>query len=78
MRIAALFTNNRNQAIRIPREFEFKGISEVEIHKEGDALIIRPARLSWHSLLDEPKADADFLNERPAIIDETGFLKGFE
>jgi antitoxin VapB len=78
MRTAALFTNNRNQAVRIPREFEFKGISEVEIHKEGDALIIRPARLSWRSLLEEPKADADFLSERPAIVEEAGFLKGFE
>ncbi len=78
MRTVSLFTNNRNQAIRIPREFEFKGVSEVEILKEGDSLILRPVRLSWMSLLDEPKADADFLRERPALIDETGFLKGFE
>ncbi|MDR0781298.1 MAG: type II toxin-antitoxin system VapB family antitoxin [Pseudomonadales bacterium] len=78
MRTVSLFTNNRNQAIRIPRELEFNGISEVEIFKEGDSLIIRPVRLSWRSLLDEPKAAADFLRERSAIVDDTRFLKSFE
>jgi antitoxin VapB len=78
MRTVAIFTNRRNQAIRIPREFEFKGISELEIIKEGDSLILRPVRLSWSSLLDEPKADADFLQERPAIIEEDRFLHDFE
>jgi len=77
-RTVSIFTNNRNQAIRIPREFEFKGVSELEILKEGDSLILRPVRPSWTSLLDEPKTDADFLQERPAVIDETGFIKGFE
>ncbi|MDR0275673.1 MAG: type II toxin-antitoxin system VapB family antitoxin [Burkholderiaceae bacterium] len=78
MRTVSIFINNRNQAVRIPRELEFKGISELEILKEGNCLILRPVRSSWRSLLDEPKADADFLTERPAVIDETRFLKGFE
>jgi len=78
MRTASIFTNNRNQAVRIPKEFEFKGVAKVEILKEGDALILRPVRPSWRSLLDEPKTDAGFLQERPALIDETGFLKEFE
>ena len=77
MRTISIFTNNRNQAIRIPREFEFKGISELEVLKEGDSLILRPVRPSWRSLLDEPKADPDFLKEREAVIDETRFLKDF-
>ena len=37
-----LFRNGRNQAIRIPREFELPGKDAV-IHKEGDRLIIEPA-----------------------------------
>jgi len=78
MRTVSIFTNNRNQAIRIPRELEFKGVSELEIFKEGNALILRPARPSWRSLLDEPKADADFMKERPAIVDETRFLKSIK
>jgi antitoxin VapB len=34
-----LFKNGRNQALRIPREFELPG-NEAIIHKEGDRLII--------------------------------------
>jgi antitoxin VapB len=34
-----LFRNGRNQALRIPREFELEG-DEAIIHKEGEKLII--------------------------------------
>lgn len=44
MRTVSLFKNGRNQAVRLPKEFEFEGVSEVEISREGDALILRPAR----------------------------------
>ena len=37
-----LFKNGRNQAVRIPREFEFPG-KEAVIRKEGGRLIIEPA-----------------------------------
>lgn len=36
-----LFRNGRNQAIRIPREFELEG-NEAVIRKDGDRLIIEP------------------------------------
>jgi antitoxin VapB len=36
-----LFRNGRNQAVRIPREFELPG-KDATIRKEGDELIIRP------------------------------------
>lgn len=38
-----LFKNGRNQAVRIPREFELPG-DEAIMRKEGDQLIITPAR----------------------------------
>ncbi|NDY97127.1 antitoxin [Wenzhouxiangella limi] len=38
-----LFRNGRNQALRIPREFEIDG-DEAIVHKEGDRLIIEPVR----------------------------------
>ena len=38
-----LFRNGRNQALRIPREFELEG-EEALIHKEGDRLIVQPIR----------------------------------
>jgi antitoxin VapB len=37
-----VFKNGRNQAVRIPREFEFPG-EEAIMRKEGDRLIIEPA-----------------------------------
>ena len=53
-RTASLFRNGRNQAIRIPVEFELPG-TEVTIEKDGDRLIIeakadaRPK--TWDDLL---------------------------
>jgi antitoxin VapB len=44
-RHASLFRNGRNQALRIPREFEFE-FSEVLMRKEGDQLILTPVRKS--------------------------------
>jgi antitoxin VapB len=38
-----LFRNGRNQAVRIPREFELPGTDAV-MRKEGDRLVIEPAR----------------------------------
>ena len=38
-----LFRNGRNQAVRIPVEFELPG-DEAIMHKEGDKLIIEPYR----------------------------------
>ena len=42
-RHASLFRNGRNQAVRIPREFEMEG-TEVLMRKEGDRLILEPIR----------------------------------
>jgi antitoxin VapB len=37
-----LFRNGRNQAVRIPREFELPGAQAI-MRKDGDRLIIEPA-----------------------------------
>ena len=65
-RHVSLFRNGRNQAIRIPREFELEG-TEAIIHKEGDKLIIEPVRKkSLKALLASlPPLDEGF----PDIID---------
>jgi antitoxin VapB len=54
-----LFRNGRNQAVRIPREFEVPGEDAI-MRKEGDRLIIKPtppksllARLATLAPLDE-------------------------
>ena len=38
-----LFRNGRNQALRIPREFELEGVEAI-LRKEGDRLIVEPVR----------------------------------
>jgi len=64
-----LFRNGRNQAVRIPREFELPG-NEAIIRKEGERLIIEPT--PPRSLLDVlaalPTLDEQFpsIEDRPA------------
>ena len=38
-----LFRNGRNQAVRIPVEFELPG-DEAIIHREGDRLVLEPVK----------------------------------
>ena len=70
MRTASLFKNGKNQAVRLPKEFEFEGVSEVEIVREGESIILTPKRKSWISFKDVEKADDDFLLERENVFDE--------
>ncbi|PHM50897.1 type II toxin-antitoxin system VapB family antitoxin [Xenorhabdus miraniensis] len=70
MRTVAVFKNGNNRAIRLPKDLDFEGVNELEIIREGEAIILRPVKPSWNSLLDQDKADADFLSERPDIIEE--------
>ena len=60
-----LFRNGRNQALRIPREFEFEG-NEAILRKDGDRLIVEPVRkgrllalLATLQQLDEEFPDLD-------------------
>ena len=47
-RKAALFKSNRNQAVRIPKDFAFPdGVKQVVIRKNGDDIIISPAKDFW-------------------------------
>ncbi|MBB4197861.1 AbrB family transcriptional regulator [Rhodoblastus sphagnicola] len=73
MRKVSIFRNNRNQAVRLPKDFEFVGVSELSIEKQGEAIILRPLRPNWTSLGDESAADADFLRERQDIIEPGRF-----
>jgi len=75
-RHARLFRNGRNQAVRIPREFELPG-DEVIIHKEGNRLIMEPV-VKKRNLVEllatlEP-LDEDFPDiEDPYVKDEDIF-----
>ncbi len=69
MRTASLFKNGKNQAVRLPKEFEFEGVTEVEIIKEGESIILTPKRKSWLSLRAVDKADNDFMSDRPDVFE---------
>ena len=60
-RTAKVFKNNRNQAVRLPKEFQFN-TREVFIRKEGDEVILSPKPADWSSYLAEgPVASEAFM-----------------
>lgn len=70
-RHVSLFRNGRNQALRIPREFELDA-KEAIIYKDGDRLIIEPVKKqgllellsSWGALAEDfPEIDDPLIEE---------------
>ncbi len=58
---AKVFMNNRSQAVRLPKEFQFN-VQEVFIRKEGNDVVLSPRPLDWSSYLAyAPVASADFM-----------------
>ena len=58
---ARVFMNNRSQAVRLPKEFQFS-TREVFIRKEGDEVILSPRPADWGTYFtDGPVASADFM-----------------
>ena len=68
-RYVKLFKNGRNQALRIPRDFELPGEDAI-IRKDGQRLIIEPAppRSLLAVLATLPTLDEEFppIEDRPA------------
>jgi antitoxin VapB len=62
-RKAKIFMNNRSQAVRLPKEFQFR-TQEVFIRKEGSEVVLSPRPFDWTSYLTEaPVASAGFMEE---------------
>ena len=60
-RKARIFMNNRNQAVRLPKDFQFN-TKEIFIRKVGTEVVLSPRPLSWSSYLAEgPVASASFM-----------------
>jgi antitoxin VapB len=70
-RTVSLFRNGRNQAIRIPVEFELPG-KEALIRKEGNTLIIEPK--PTESLLELLKHMQPLTEEEWPDIDDSDLL----
>ncbi|MCP4629325.1 MAG: AbrB/MazE/SpoVT family DNA-binding domain-containing protein [bacterium] len=64
-----LFRNGRNQAVRIPRDFEMEG-NEAIIRKEGNRLILEPIGIK-NRLLELLETLKPIQEEFPAIEDPT-------
>ena len=56
---AKLFKNGRSQAVRLPKEFRFKG-AKVKIRKEGSKVVLEPLETS-----DWPGGFWDFFSPDP-------------
>jgi antitoxin VapB len=62
-RKAKIFMNNRSQAVRLPKDFQFS-MQEVFIRKEGSEVILSPRPFDWTSYLAEgPVASANFMDD---------------
>ena len=63
MQTARLFVNGRSQAVRLPKEYQFKGES-VYIQKLGEAVILVPFDKAWQTFLHGLNSFSDdFMSE---------------
>jgi antitoxin VapB len=62
-RKAKIFMNNRSQAVRLPKEFQFQ-TQEVFIRREGSEVVLSPRPFDWTSYVAEgPVASATFMDD---------------
>lgn len=62
-RKAKIFMNNRSQAVRLPKEFQFR-TQEVFIRKEGSDVVLSPRPFDWTTYFNEaPVASAKFMDD---------------
>jgi antitoxin VapB len=61
-RTAKIFMNNRTQAVRLPKEFQFT-TSEVFIRKQGEDVILSARPNDWSAYLTSgPTAPDEYMN----------------
>ncbi|HEX3651811.1 MAG TPA: type II toxin-antitoxin system VapB family antitoxin [Rhizomicrobium sp.] len=70
---AKIFLTNRSQAVRLPKEFQFK-TREVFIRKQGEEVILSPRPADWSDYLAHaPIASPDFMeNVEDLPVQERG------
>lgn len=61
-RTAKVFMNNRSQAVRLPKDFQFS-VPEVFIRKEGNDVILSPRPLDWSSYFAESQGASEHFME---------------
>ena len=67
---AKIFTSGRSQAVRLPKEYRFKG-DEVYIRKEkGKVILSEKPQKTWEELFEDFQGDPDFAVYREKVKDE--------
>ncbi len=62
---ANIFTNNKSQAVRLPKDVALPDtVKRVEIIKLGKTRLITPVEISWDSFFDSPVVSEDFMSDR--------------
>lgn len=62
---ATIFSNNRSQAVRLPKDVALpEGVKKVNIIKQGKSRLIIPEGSDWDSFFDGPTVTDDFMTER--------------
>ncbi|WP_213322959.1 type II toxin-antitoxin system VapB family antitoxin [Klebsiella aerogenes] len=61
-----------NKNDRLPLDLDFVRVSELEIVREGDTIILHPIRPTWGSFSQLEKADPDFMAERENVVSDEG------
>jgi len=67
---ASILRNGASQAVRLPHELRFPAdVKEVRIRKQGDGLLITPAKPNWSSFfalrVDVPDDFPEYRNDLP-------------
>lgn len=61
---AKLFQNGKSQAVRLPKDYRFRG-AKVYIKRMGNAVILIPEHDSWQTMIDSLALFSDdFMDER--------------
>ncbi len=65
MERASIFTNNKSQALRLPKPVAYPDtVKQVDIVMLGRTRVITPAGESWDSWFDEEDVTEDFMMQR--------------
>jgi antitoxin VapB len=73
MKTAKVFKSGNSQAVRLPKEFQFKE-NEVLIEQKGDTLILMPLRKTWKEYFKRAKRFSKDFPEHieDAVAEERG------
>ena len=77
MDTAKLFQNGKSQAVRLPKEYRFRG-TKVYVKKMGNTVILIPEQDSWDTLIESLVLFSDdFMEARmqPPTDERTAFFE---